>query len=133
MVLVDTSVWVSHLREGNTKFERLLNDGDVVCHPFIVGELACGNLKNRAEILSLLQALPMSIQAEHDEVIKFIENNQLMGKGLGYIDVHLLAAASLTEVLIWTIDKKLDDVSQKMGLNFIVRCKKKQDREGNEY
>ncbi|GBE05331.1 ribonuclease VapC32 [bacterium BMS3Abin10] len=118
MVLVDTSVWVSHLREGNTKFERLLNDGDVVCHPFIIGELACGNLKNRAEILSLLQALPMSIQAEYDEVMKFIENNHLMGKGLGYIDVHLLAAASLTEVLIWTIDKKLDDVSQKMGLNF---------------
>jgi hypothetical protein len=118
MVLVDTSVWVSHLREGNTKLERLLNDGDIVCHPFIVGELACGNLKNRAEILSLLQALPMSIQAEHDEVMKFIENNQLIGKGLGYIDVHLLAAAVLTGVPIWTIDKKLDGVSQEMGLNF---------------
>ncbi len=118
MVLVDTSVWVSHLREGNAKFEGLLNNGDVVCHPFIVGELACGNIKNRAEILSLLQALPMSNQAEHNEVMKFIENNQLMGSGLGYIDVHLLAAASLTEVLIWTTDKKLKDVSQKMGLNF---------------
>jgi predicted nucleic acid-binding protein len=118
MVLVDTSVWVSHLREGNTTLERLLNDGDVVCHPFIVGELACGNLKNRAEILSLLQALPTSIQAEHDEVMKFIENNRLMGKGLGYVDVHLLAAASLTGAPLWTIDKKLDDVSQKMWLNF---------------
>jgi len=118
MVLVDTSVWVSHLRKGNSNLKRLLNDGYVVCHTFIVGELACGNLKNRSEILSLLQALPMSIQAEHDEVMKLIENNQLMGKGLGYIDVHLLAAASLTEVLIWTIDKKLDDISQKMGLSF---------------
>lgn len=118
MVLVDTSVWVSHLREGNTRFEKLLNDGDVVCHPFIIGELACGNLKNRAEILSLLQALPMSILAEHDEVMRFIENNQVMGKGLGYIDVHLLASALLTEVPIWTIDKKLDAVSKKMILNF---------------
>ncbi len=118
MVLVDTSVWVSHLRNGNTNLANLLNNGDVVCHPFIVGELACGHLKNRAEILSLLQALPMSIEAEHDEVMIFIENNQLMGKGLGYIDVHLLAAASLTEVPIWTIDKKLNAVSQEMGLNF---------------
>lgn len=118
MILVDTSVWVSHLREGDAMLERLLNDGDVICHQFIIGELACGNLKNRAEILSLLQALPMSIQAEHDEVMKFIENNHLMGKGLGYIDVHLLAAASLAEVPIWTFDKKLDDVSQEMGLNF---------------
>ncbi len=118
MVLVDTSVWVSHLREGNIDLEELLNDGDVVCHPFIVGELSCGNLKNRAEILSLLQALPMSIQAEHDEVMKFIENNQLMGKGLGYIDVHLLAAASLTGVLIWTLDKKLDEMSTELGIGF---------------
>ncbi len=98
--------------------ERLLNDGDVICHPFIIGELACGNLKNRAEILSLLQALPMSIQAEHDEVMKFIENNQLMGKGLGYIDVHLLAAASLTEVSIWTLDKRLDEISRELGIGF---------------
>jgi len=118
MVLVDTSVWVSHLREGNTTLERLLNDGDVVCHPFIVGELACGNLKNRAEILSLLQALPMSIQAEHDEVIEFIENNRLMGKGLGYIDVHLITSAVLTGVPIWTLDKTLDEISTKIGLGF---------------
>lgn len=118
MVLVDTSVWVSHLREGNPRFERLLNDGAVVCHPFIVGELACGNLKNRVEILSLLQALPMSIHAEHDEVMNFIENHRLMGSGLGYIDVHLLAAASLTEIPVWTIDKNLAGVSREIGINF---------------
>ena len=123
MVLVDTSVWVSHLREGNTTVEKLLNEGDVVCHPFIVGELACGNLKKRAEILSLLQALPTSIQAEHDEVMKFIENNRLMGKGLGYVDVHLLAAASLTGAPIWTFDKRLDDVSQEMWLSFTEKGK----------
>lgn len=91
MILVDTSVWVSHLRDGNVRLDRLLYNGDVVCHPFIVGELACGNLKNRTEILSLLQSLPMAVKAEHEEVLQFIENNQLMGKGLGYIDIHLLA------------------------------------------
>ena len=118
MVIVDTSVWVSHLREGNTKLERLLNDGDVICHPFIVGELACGNLDNRSEILSLLQALPMATQAEHEEVMQFIESYKLMGKGLGYIDVHLIASAVLTGVPIWTLDKKLDEVSSKLGLGF---------------
>ena len=85
MVLVDTSVWVSHLRDPNASLERLLNNGNVVCHQFIIGELACGNLRNRTEILSLLQSLPMATQAAHEEVMQFIENNQLMGKGLGYI------------------------------------------------
>ncbi|MEK6589539.1 MAG: PIN domain-containing protein [Nitrospinota bacterium] len=118
MVLVDTSVWVLHLREGNIALERLLNDGDVVCHPFIVGELSCGNLKNRTEILSLLQTLPTSIQAEHEDVMQFIENHQLMGKGLGYIDMHLLASALLTEVSIWTLDKRLDEISIKLGIGF---------------
>jgi predicted nucleic acid-binding protein len=118
MALVDTSVWVSHLREGNSNLEKLLNDGEVLCHPFIVGELACGNLKNRTEILSLLQSLPMSIEAEHEEVLQFVENHQLMGKGLGYIDVHLIASAVLTGVLIWTLDRKLDEVSTKLGLGF---------------
>jgi hypothetical protein len=118
MILVDTSVWISHFREGNPTLESLLNDGDVICHPFIVGELACGNLKNRAEILSLLQSLPMSIQAEHDEVMRFIEDYQLMGKGLGYIDIHLLASTSLTGALLWTMDKRLNSISQKLGLGF---------------
>lgn len=118
MVIVDASVWVSHLREGNTKLEGLLNDGDVICHPFIVGELACGNLDNRSEILSLLQALPMATQAEHEEVMQFIESKKLMGKGLGYIDVHLIASAVLTGVPMWTLDKKLDEVSSKLGLGF---------------
>ena len=118
MVIVDTSVWVSHLREGNTKLERLLNDGDVICHSFIVGELACGTLDNRSEILSLLQALPMATQAEHEEVMQFIESNKLMGRGLGYIDVHLIASAVLTGVPIWTLDKKLDEVSSKLCLGF---------------
>ena len=118
MVLVDTSVWVSHLRDGNVGLEKLLNDGKVVCHPFVVGELACGNLKNRDEILVYLQSLPMSVLAEDEEVLEFIENHQLMGKGLGYIDVHLLASAVLTDVLLWTLDKSLHKFAGKIGVSY---------------
>ncbi len=115
MVLVDTSVWVAHLREGGTGLESLLNDGLAACHPFIVGELACGNLKNRTEILSLLQTLPMAVQAEHEDVMRLIEKHHLMGKGLGYIDVHLLASAMLTNIPIWTLDKKLNEILLKFN------------------
>ncbi len=73
MILVDTSVWVSHLRDGNSRLEQLLNDGEIVCHPFIIGELACGNIKNRKEILSLLGALPMVEQVDDEEILLFIE------------------------------------------------------------
>jgi predicted nucleic acid-binding protein len=118
MVLVDTSVWVSHLRNGDVALDKLLNDGEVVCHPFIIGELACGNLKNRHEILIYLQSLPMAILAEDGEVLRFIENHQLMGKGLGYIDAHLIAAAVLTDVPLWTLDKPLDKIIKKIGINY---------------
>jgi len=120
MILVDTSVWVAHLREGNSGLEMLLNDSEVVCHPFIIGELACGNLRNRSEILSLLQTLPVAIQAEHEEVMQFIEDYRLMGKGLGYVDIHLLASALLTRDPLWTLDKKLNEVSSKLGLEFDI-------------
>ena len=118
MVLVDTSVWVEYLRNGNVRLETLLEEGHVVCHPLIVGELACGNLKNRAEILSLLQALPVATHGEHEEVMKFIEDHALMGKGLGYIDIHLIASAILTEIPLWTVDKKLNEISSKLGMAY---------------
>jgi len=118
MVLVDTSVWVEHLRTGKSGLESLLHEGDVACHVFIVGELACGNLSNRSEILSLLQALPLVNHADHEEVMHFIEGYSLMGKGLGYIDMHLIASAMLTKVPIWTLDKKLKEVSSKLGLKY---------------
>jgi predicted nucleic acid-binding protein len=116
MVLVDTSVWVAHLRQGNIGLEALLHEGLVVCHPFIVGELACGNLKNRSEILGLLQALPRGIPAAHEEVLQFIDNYGLKGKGLGYIDMHLLASALLTKVTLWTLDQKLHVVAATLKL-----------------
>jgi predicted nucleic acid-binding protein len=116
VVLVDTSVWVAHLRQGAIGLEALLHAGRVLGHPFVIGELACGNLKNRSEIIALLQRLPGAIRAEHGEVMQFIENYGLMGKGLGYIDMHVLASARLTGVPLWTLDKRLNEMAQKLGL-----------------
>jgi len=121
MVLVDTSVWVSHLREMNTDLVRLLDDGEVACHPFIVGELACGNLNKRTIILSLLEALPTVATVEHAEVMTFIESRKLMGKGLGYVDVHLLASAVLSELAIWTLDKRLEQAADFLSISYQAR------------
>jgi len=118
MVLVDTSLWVSHLQSGNARLRELLEEGNVVSHPFIIGELACGNLKRRREILSLLQALPEAVTAAHDEVLQFIEEQRLMGLGLGYVDVHLLAAARLTPVPLWTNDKRLKAAAVRLQVVF---------------
>jgi predicted nucleic acid-binding protein len=118
MVLVDTSVWVRHLREGQPDLERLLHGGKVMCHPFIIGELACGNLNNRHEILQLLQLLPPATQAKHEEILQFIEQNHLMGKGLGYVDVHLSASAVLSGVSLWTYDKRLNEANEGLGTRY---------------
>ncbi|MFH1117129.1 MAG: type II toxin-antitoxin system VapC family toxin [Pseudomonadota bacterium] len=118
MILVDTSVWVGHLRQGDPDLERLLNNGEVMCHWFIIGELACGNLRNRQEILSLLQLLPPADQVTHEEILEFIEQNHLMGKGLGYIDVHLSASAVLSGVPVWTYDKRLNEANESLGIRY---------------
>lgn len=118
MILVDTSVWVSHLRKGSAQLEALLNEGTVVCHHFIIGELACGTMRNRVPILSLLQSLPTAETAEHSEVLQFIEHNRLAGKGLGYVDIHLLASAVLTGVPLWTLDRKLQQASTKLKIDY---------------
>lgn len=118
MVLVDTSVWISHLREGNPQLVELLNNGDVVCHPFVIGELACGNMKNRNEILSLLHSLPGAETAEHDEVLRFIEHNRLMGTGPGIIDVHLLTSAILSDIFLWTMDNSLKRAASQLNVEY---------------
>ncbi|MEO6878725.1 MAG: PIN domain-containing protein [Gemmatimonadaceae bacterium] len=108
MILVDTSVWIDHFRDHDDALSRALEDGEVLIHPLVVGELACGNLRNRAEILDLLGALPLAREATHDEVLAFIERRKLMGRGIGYIDAHLLAAAVLTPwTRLRTHDKRL--------------------------
>jgi len=116
MVLVDTSIWVSHFRDGDPQLEALLMAGRVVCHPFIIGELACGQLKKRKEILTLLQTLPKASTVDHKEALQFIEHHQLMEFGLGYVDVHLLASAKLSGVPLWTKDKKLAEVSKELSV-----------------
>ena len=118
MVLVDTSIWVVHLRQGSRQLEKLLSDAEVICHPFIIGEFACGNLKNRNEIISLLQSLPMAPTIEFDEFLFFIDRNHLMGKGVGFVDVHLLASAQLVGVPLWTADKKLKSSADQLELTF---------------
>jgi hypothetical protein len=118
MVLVDTSIWVTHLRQGSRQLEKLLMDAEVMCHPFIIGEFACGNLKNRNEIIPLLQSLPMALTIEFDEFLFFIERNHLMGKGVGFVDVHLLASAQLTGMPLWTADKRLKSAADQLGLIF---------------
>jgi len=125
MVLVDTSIWVTHLRQGSQQLEKLLMDAEVMCHPFIIGELACGNLKNRNEIISLLQSLPMASTIEFDEFLFFIDKNQLMGKGIGFVDVHLLASAQLTGVPLWTTDKRLKSAADQLKLVFKWKEKKR--------
>ena len=118
MVLVDTSIWVTHLRRGSRQLETLLMDAEVMCHPFIIGELACGNLKNRNEIIALLQSLPMASVIEFDEFLFFIDRNQLMGKGIGFVDIHLLASAQLTGIPLWTADKRLKSAANQFDVAF---------------
>jgi predicted nucleic acid-binding protein len=117
MILVDTSVWVDHLRSGEAALAGILNEARVVVHPFVVGELACGNLKDRTLVLSLLRDLPATAVATDDEVLYFIEQRKLMGRGIGYVDAHLLAAAALTgNVRLWSRDKRLASVAGQIGL-----------------
>ena len=106
------------IRKGNKYLESLLVDGHVACHPFIIGELACGNIKNRNEVIALLQALPTVKTADHEEILSFIESHHLMGTGLGLIDVHLLASALLSKVPLWTADKHLKAASTKLNINY---------------
>ena len=119
MILVDSSVWIDHLRAGEPALIELLNAGRVLSHPFVIGELACGNLRNREAVLSLLQDLPAAPVATDEEVLFFIERHGLMGKGIGYVDAHLLSAISLAgSGRLWTRDRPLGAVAGSMGLAF---------------
>jgi len=117
MVLVDTSVWVDHLRVGDPALARLLDAGGVLIHPFVIGELALGNLRQRATVLGALSDLPRAAVATDAEVGHFIERQALFGRGLGHVDVHLLAAVRLTTgALMWTRDRRLRALAAELGL-----------------
>ena len=121
MMLIDTSVWIDHLRRGNDALVERLDDAEVWCHPFIRGELACGHLGNRQEILSLMDALPEAPLAAHEEVMTLVESRRLMGRGLGWVDVHLLASAMLAGIDLWTRDRRLAQAAQELGLGWDTR------------
>lgn len=117
MILLDTSVWIDHLRQGDAQVASVLETGLVLSHPFVIGELACGQLKSRAEILGLLAALPQARVAQEQEVLFFIERHKLMGRGIGYIDAHVLTATALTEgARLWTRDKRLDLLARELEI-----------------
>ncbi len=119
MVLVDTSVWVAHFKNVELMLQKLLQENKVASHPFIIGELACGNLANRAEIISLMQSLPMLDTVEQEELLVFIEQSQMMGTGLGFVDMHLIASAVLADIPICTYDKKLEKACMRLGINYL--------------
>jgi predicted nucleic acid-binding protein len=115
-MLVDTSVWIDHFRRRNAALASLLARGRVLRHPFVVGELAGGALARRAEILSLMAALPAAVVAEHDEVLALVASHGLAGSGIGWIDAHLLAAALLSSASLWTLDRRLARAALRIGV-----------------
>ncbi len=106
-VLVDTSVWIEHLRRGHAPLTTLLEAGEALLHPFVLGELACGQIRQRPQVLQLLGALPAPIVASDMEVMAFIDRHSLHGLGIGWVDAHLLASARLTGVPLLTLDRAL--------------------------
>ena len=119
MILVDTSVWIDHLRLGEPSLAAALEAGRVMMHPFVLGELACGNLANRSEVLELLGNLPAAPTATDPEAVDFIERRSLMGRGVGYIDVHLLASIALSgDGRLWTRDRRLAAAATDLELAF---------------
>lgn len=114
MILVDTSVWIDHLRSGNSRLAELLDHNVAATHELVIGEIACGHLKNR-EVLFLLSWLPKCEPVTHEEILFFIDRHRLMGRGLGYVDVCLLAAATLSSAQLWTWDKRLAAIAQQLA------------------
>lgn len=116
MTLVDSSVWIDHLRHANSSLIELLESDQALCHPFVVGELACGYLRSRVPTINLLQTLPQAPIAEHDEVLMLIERHQLMASGIGWLDAHLLGSALLARAAIWTHDRPLAKAAHRLGV-----------------
>ncbi len=118
MILVDTAVWIDHFRKNNSQLKVVLAQGLVATHPLIIGELACGNFKQRDNILSWLRDLPTADPVNHDEILYFIEERRLMGLGIGIVDIHLLASAIISNFPLWTIDKRLRVVAKQLDVHY---------------
>jgi predicted nucleic acid-binding protein len=121
VILVDTSVWIDHLRQGDPELIQFLQSDQVLGHPFVTGELALGNLRQREVVLNLLQELPQAVVATDNEVMRFIHQHALFGLGIGFIDAHLLAAVQLSpHAKLWTHDKRLQATSHRLGLSVVL-------------
>ena len=117
MILVDTSIWIDHLRRGDASLSDHLNHERVLMHPFVIGELGLGNLRDRSQVLRRLGRLPQTIVATDAETMQFIERHRLMGSGIGYIDAHLLASVAMTPpARLWSRDARLANVAQSLAL-----------------
>lgn len=118
MILADTSVWVGHFRAANRELQELLAENRILTHPFVVGEIACGHLRQRAIILEALKRLPQALLASDEEALRLIEERRLAGAGLGWVDVHLLASALLTGCRLWTLDRRLRQAAAKLDVAY---------------
>jgi predicted nucleic acid-binding protein len=119
MILVDTSVWIDHWCSRELHLIELLRDEEVLAHPMVIGELACGHIRRRQETMRVLNRLPRAPMAGHLEALRFIEQRQLMGRGIGYVDIHLLASAMLGAATpLWTVDRRLRAVAEEFGLAY---------------
>lgn len=116
MVLADTSVWIDHLKKGQPRLAALLRDGAIASHSFVIGELACGNLANRGSFFAELNTLPRVLCSTHEEALQFIDDRKLWGRGIGWVDVHLLASALLSNCEFWTLDVRLHQVASEIGV-----------------
>jgi predicted nucleic acid-binding protein len=116
VILVDTSVWVDHLRRGNRALAEALEVGVVATHPFVIGELACGTIRRRAEVLSLLARLDTMPVVDNAEARGLVEERRLMGRGIGWVDVHLLASSLLTRAQLWSLDRRLASIARELGV-----------------
>ena len=118
-ILVDTSVWIDHLRRSSSRLAGLLEDALVVVHPFVVGELACGTLANRAQVIDRLGRLESSAVVAHEEALHLVEVNHLWGSGLGWVDVHLLGSCLLGDHDLWTLDRRLVEAAAICGVELV--------------
>ena len=117
MILVDTSVWVGHFARRNARLSRLLDQGQVLTHPFVIGELALGSFRNREEIFRLLTALPEARTLPHQNVLALVDRRDLAGAGVGWVDAHLLASALVDGAPIWTLDRALAAIARRLGIH----------------
>jgi predicted nucleic acid-binding protein len=117
-ILVDTSVWIGHFRTDSPALRQLLDNDLVVCHPLVIGEIACGNMRHRAAVLESLAVLPTAPTIDHQELLTFLDTHKLFGQGLGWIDVHLLASTMLQQVTLWTLDQPLRNAAKTLRCHF---------------